>query len=151
MTEVTTSKDEFFDDLKDHYKTMKIADLAAELKRLKGQMVDAKAAHTQAQTMYDFLSISVLPEIMDDIGVELVRVKDVGRLQLASDIRCSCPADAKDGLQDWLEEKGHGELISSVVNASTLKAFVKEQMKMGNKYPQMLKVEPFTRATVVKA
>ena len=88
---------------------------------------------------------------MDDEDIRTMNVDGVGRLQLASDIRCSCLAANRVALMKWLEEHNHGAMVGSTVNAGTLKAFVKEQIKQDGQYPEdLLKIEPFSRATVVK-
>jgi len=136
----------------DAYESMTISQLAAEIKRLKENVDDFSAVKAEWQKAYDYLTISVVPERMDEEDIGTMKVNDVGRLQVASDIRCSVPAANKEALQEWLEENGHESMIASTVNSSTLKAFVKEMMKEKKPYPKdLLKVEPYSRATVVKA
>lgn len=136
----------------DEFESMSVPELAATLKELKTRLEEVGALKTELQKAYDFLSIDVLPDRMDEEGISTMRINGVGRLQSSSDIRCSCPAKNKIGLQKWLEEHGHGSMISATVNASTLKAFVKEMMKEGKEWPEeLLTVHPYSRATVVKA
>lgn len=130
---------------------MSIPELAATLKGLKDNLEKVKALKTELQKSYDFLSIGVLPDRMDEEGIETLKITDVGRLQCSSDIRCSVPAANKHAVQVWLKDHGHASLVSETVNASTLKAMVKEMMKEGKDWPaELLKVEAYSRATVVK-
>lgn len=134
------------------YATMKVSQLAAHLKTLKGLKDEVKALHTAIQDEYEYLSINILPERMDDDGIETLTIKGVGRLQSAPDIRCNVPAANKEALQQWLIEAGFESMVNPDVNSSTLKAFVKECMANGSPYPQeLLKVTPFTRASVIKS
>jgi hypothetical protein len=138
-------------DLKDDYESMPIPELAAELKRLKGNLDAFDAVKKEYQKAYDYLSISVLPERMDEAGVDGMKITDVGRLQLASDIRCSVPAKNKGAVQEWLRDHGHASMVTPTTNASTLKAFVKEMMRENKEYPEsLLTISPYSRATVVK-
>lgn len=136
----------------DEFESMSVPELAAALKALRERLDQVGAIKTEIQKAYDFLSIDVLPERMDEEGIQTLKIKDVGRLQASSDIRCTVPAKNKQAVQDWLEEHGHGSMISATVNASTLKAFVKEMMKEGKEWPEeLLTVHLYSRATVVKA
>ncbi len=135
-----------------NYDEMSIPELAQKLKDMKSELDDLSAQKSELQKQYDFLSISVLPDRMDEEGIETLKIKNVGRLQASSDIRCNVPAKNKGAVQEWLREHGHGSMISETVNASTLKAFVKEMMKEGKEWPEdLLNVLPYSRATVVKA
>lgn len=134
------------------YDNMKVFQLASHLRDLKSLKDEVKALHTAIGDEYDFLSTNVLPERMEDEGIETLKIKDVGRLQSASDIRCNVPAANREALQEWLIEAGFDSMVKPDINSSTLKAFVKECIADGKPYPQdLLKVTPFTRATVVKA
>lgn len=129
-----------------------IPHLGLMIRDLKIELEAATKEKTRIQKLYDHLTINIVPERMEDEGIESLKIIDVGRLQTKADIRCSCPAGNKEKLQDWLENQGHEALVASVVNASTLKAFVAEQIKQGGDYPKdLLKIEPYSRATVVKA
>lgn len=139
------------------YDNMTIPEMAVCLKKLKDELDLMSSIKTDVQKAYDFLSINVLPDKMDEAGVVTVRVVDVGRLQASSDIRCNIPASNKGLVEEWLVEHGHKAMIQSAVNASTFKAFVKEQMKTEGETPDsitypkhLIKVEPYSRATIVK-
>lgn len=148
MTEISANEQ---GDYSAKYATMTIPELAAELKRLKGELDVMGAEKTEIQKQYDYLSISVLPDRMDEEGIESVKIAGVGRLQTSSDIQCNIPSENRESVQNWLRENGHAAMITESVNASTFKAWVKEQMKNENEYPKdLIKVHPYSRATVVK-
>ena len=130
---------------------MKLAGIAAEYKAIKEALEEAGEVKTVLQKISDSYSKHILPARMEEEGIETVRIEGVGRLQTKSDIYCSCPAPNREALQDWLVDHGHGSLISQSVNASTLKAFIKEQMKEGNPVPDdLLDIEPYSMAVIVK-
>lgn len=132
--------------------TMKLHELAAEYKAVREELERAEGRKSKLQKIADHLAKGVLPERMEEEGVEVVKLEGIGRLQIRADIYCSCPAANRDLLQEWLVDHGHSSLLSTSVNASTLKAFVKEQMKSGGDYPaDLLSVTPYRQASIVKA
>ena len=140
-----------FEELEKKWAGMTVTQLAGEIRALRDELDDAAKVKTGIQKIYDFLTISIVPERMDDEGIETMKVEGVGRLQASSDIRCSCLAKNREALYIWLETNGHEAMVSNTVNSSSLKAFVKAQMKDGGDYPvDLLNVEPYSRATVVK-
>ena len=140
-----------FEALTAEYEKMSIPQLAARIRSLKEELDEKAAIKTRAQKVYDHLTIGIVPDRMDDEGIQTMKVEGVGRLQTKADIRCSCLAANREDLEKWLVEHNHGAMIGSTVNSSLLKAFVKEQMKQGGQYPEaLLKIEPYSKASVVK-
>lgn len=100
---------------------------------------------------YDVLRLEAIPERMDSDGVENMRVEGIGRVSLTADMFVSVKGGAKQGLYEWLDGHGLGDLVQPTVNASTLKAFVKRRMKEGKEVPtDFLNVTPVTRASITK-
>lgn len=136
----------------EEYETMSLRDMAAFLKELKKALEEVKEMQSQIQVQHDFLSQNVIPDKMDDEGVNTVNYDGIGRLQCAADIRCSVLKKDRKALHSWLSANGHGSLISEGVNSSTLKAFVKERMKEEKEIPKdILQITPYSKASVVKA
>ena len=134
------------------YAAMKTKDLAAHLKDLKELKDEVKAQQAALTNEIEFLSDRILPERMEDEGIETLRIKDVGRLQSADGIRVQVLAENREALQEWLNENGFDSLVKPSVNSSTLKAFISDCIRNGDEYPtDLVRVEPYTRATVVKA
>ena len=153
LDEIKELKNTFIEKLQAmDYEAMPLTEVAKMLHQLSEfnkVMADIKAC---VQKEYDRLSIEIVPEMMDDQGVESMSVKDVGRLQLRSDIRCSVKADCKTTLLSWLKSNGHDSLIGESVHAATLKSFIKEAMTNDFAYPEAcLNILPYSRATVVKS
>lgn len=141
-----------FDQIDDDYcHGRPLPELAALLRDLKVELDYQGAQKTVIQKKYDFLSIAVIPDLMDEQGVETMKIAGVGRLQVSSDINCSVPAPNKEAVQKWLRDNGHDALVQETINSSTFKAFIKERMREEKDYPKdLIKVNPFSRATVVK-
>ena len=130
----------------------KIPDIAFALKDEKIKHETAKALTTALQKRMDVLSLTVLPELLEEQGIESMVVAGLGRVQVTADIRCSVLADNRVKLEKWLTDNGHESLIGSTVNASTLKAFIKEMIKNKESWPtDIVKVEPYYRTSIVKA
>lgn len=93
----------------------------------------------------------IVPEKMNADGISTINLKGIGRFSIRDELRVSAKGDKKQDLQVWLEENGYEELISTTINSSTLKAFVKERMVAGEDYPdEFLNIHMFERATLTK-
>lgn len=102
---------------------------------------------------YDVMRIELLPTLMEDAGLENFRMAGLGRVQLTGDIFVSTREGAKAELHKWLEGENLQDLITEGVNASTLRASIKERIKAGKPLPPegVVRVTPYTRASIVKA
>lgn len=103
------------------------------------------------QKLYDYLSIRVVPARMEEEGEEAKRLTGIGRVELRSDMWTKTVDP--EGLKEWLEENGMGDIVVPSVNGGTLKALIKEQMmKRDGVVPDesLVTVTPYTRAVIVK-
>lgn len=131
---------------------MTITQLAKELKAVKAELESADIYKSALQKVHDRLAKVVLPERMDEEDISTIKIEGIGRIQKKTDIYCSCPAHSREALQQWLNDNGHGSLVSTTVNASTLRAFIKEQMKAGSPIPDgLLTITPYQLVSIVKA
>lgn len=131
--------------------TMTIAEMAEQMKEIKGMLDEAARIKTALQTKFDALRIDIVPEAMESMGIESTNITGVGRLSVTADMRVSIPSGGNEEALKWLRDSGFGDLIKPGVNSSTLKAFVKEQIKKGNPIPEKLfNIYPFMRATITK-
>lgn len=124
-----------------------VVDLSQKMSELKHQ-IDALADEKKdLQKQYDLIRFTLLPDAMEDEGVENIRVKGIGTVYLTDDINVSLVD--KEQAYDWLGEHGFGDIIKPYVFPQTVKAFVKEQLSEGNDLPEgLFKVTPFTRAAI---
>lgn len=124
----------------------------ANMKNIKERLDFKKAELKEIQKEYDKMRLEVIPNLMDDEGIEKMSVEGVGTLYLTSDVYASIPAVTKRDAWEWLSDNGHGDLITETVNSSTLKAFVKDAISKGEELPEgLFKVTPFTRASIRKS
>lgn len=118
---------------------------------LRSAIEDKKAELSVLHKQYDKLRFGVMPDRMEDEGYETLRIKDVGTVVLTDDVAASFSVElpTKEHGYTWLETQGHGDIVVRYVHPSTLKAFVKEQMKNGHVLPDdVFTVRPFVRASV---
>ncbi len=91
-------------------------------------------------------------ERMDREGVQNATFPDIGRLGIAPIVRASVKADQKQGAYSWLQDHGHGDLITTTVNASSLAALIRREIKAGNEVPEdIFNVMQYDVATVTKS
>ena len=130
-----------------------------DLKGMAQTMADKRAAKDKAEAdlavinaELDVLRFELIPEKMDEMGVERISFEGIGRISLTGDMLVSVKAGGKEGLFDWLKKQKLGDLIQPSINPSTLKAFVKDRAKKGLEVPtECLNVTPITRASITKA
>lgn len=126
----------------------KLTDLIEEMDRVRAQMDAIDEVWKPLQKRYDELRLGEIPAEM--AAEDITSIKGgFGRCTLQSDLHVSAPNKAV--LHTWLKDNGNGDLIIPTVNAQTLKAFCKEQMKAGAELPAtVLNVTPFSRAVIYK-
>lgn len=100
----------------------------------------------------DDLRLKQIPEAMAEAEIRNLTVEGVGRVQLALDCYASILPEKKLEAYEWLEENGYGAIVQPYAQPSTLKATIKQALKDGQEWPdELFKVQPFTRASIVKA
>jgi hypothetical protein len=137
---------------RDQHKGKALKDLVLAMQKAQFRKVAIEADLKNANAEFDVLRFELVPEKMDEDGVERVSYDGVGRVSLTPDLRVNTPAGAKPNLFAWFKSKKLGDLIVPSVNASTLKAWVKQRIKEGKELPpsEMLNVTPITRASITK-
>jgi hypothetical protein len=136
----------------DEYEALDLIELARLMRQTQTELDEAKAKCTALQKDFDELRIQVIPSRMEELGVKNITLDGVGRLQVTADMYVNTPANNRVAVQEWMREHDHAELISATINGSTLKAWVKEQMKNGEEIPtDLINISPFMRASITKA
>jgi len=135
-----------------NYEEMSLEQLASEMRNEREQLDDLKATIAQHQKTWDDLRKKWIPEKMEELGLDQCRLNGIGTLSLRTDAYCSVPAIKKEELYAWLLMNEHEALVTSTVNASTLKAFMKEQMLAGNAMPPegVVNWSPYTYVAITK-
>lgn len=132
------------------------AKLAKAMAKVRAKKDKLEADLKELNAEYDVIRIELMPTLLDDLNLENIRVKGLGRVSLTGDIFCSVKGASQDGLFDWLrggnpDKEALGDLIKETVNSSTLRSFVKDRMKVGKPIPdEFLNVTPYTRASITK-
>lgn len=115
---------------------------------------DKEAADEEAKArtaVYDFLRLVKIPSVFEEQEIKILKVDGVGRCQLAGDMYTAVVSGKKDDAFTFLRDTGRGDLIKEEVNASTLKAMLKDMVLKGEDIPEdIFKITPFTRASLVK-
>lgn len=131
------------------YNSLTLREMVEKMKEFGEAKEDLEAQLKIVNAHYDVLRMEIIPEKMDNDGVENVKYDGIGRISLTADMFVAT-AD-KEGLFNWFKTNGLEDLIQPTVNASTLKAFVKRRIVDGKEYPtEFLRVTPFTRASITK-
>ncbi len=63
---------------------------------------------------------------MKEDGISSISLDGIGRIGLSTDVRVNLLKENKEQFYAWMENNGHGGLISSYVQPMTLKSFAKE-------------------------
>lgn len=133
------------------YDDLPLVELVHEMANIRAKKDSLEAALKEMNEEFDFLRITKIPTVMNDEGVDRISVSGVGRVSLTADLHVSVKADRKEAFYEWLRDNGRADLIAETVNASTLKATVKNMYKTGEQVPEeLLNVSPFERASITK-
>lgn len=151
MADLTEEQFAALAEFKKKYKDFTLLELVTELRDLRVAADDAKAFSNSQLAVYEIFSKQVVPARMEDEGMEQLTVEGIGRVNIRTDIYCSTKEGMGIDLKEWMKEHDMEDIITDVINASTLKAWVKEQMKAGNDVPEeLLNIVPYDRAVITK-
>lgn len=110
------------------------------------------AAKKKLNAIHDRCSREYIPDALRKAGVKTVTIENLGRVTVAH--RYSCSIINKDAGYKWLEDNGHGDLITQTVNSSTLAAFAKNLIvEEGKELPEEVfktGTSPYTSITRAK-
>ncbi len=125
--------------------------LIEEFKEIKDELAKIKEQKKELQKKFDEYRFKLIPEAMEEAGLERATFDGIGTVYLTSDIYFSIPAPKKEDAFRWLHHHGHGDLITETVNASSGKAWAKEMLQKGEQLPEdLFKITPYTRAVLKK-
>jgi len=138
--------------VREQYKDMDVQQLATEMASLQGQKAVIAMQLAGVNAILDVIRFDLIPEKMDDEGIERATYEGIGTLYLTSGVRASIVPTAKPDAYQWLDDNGHGGLITQTVNAQSLASACKAMLKKGEAIPENLfKVTPFTQAVIKSA
>lgn len=127
------------------------APLGAYMRDLKEVIDNLAAIKTEYQNEFDRIRRGVIPEKMEAEQMSTITLPGVGRITVTDQMSASILPEYKLDMQAWLKDNGFGALVTATVNASTLSAFVKEQMSAGNELPyDFLNISTYRQASLTK-
>lgn len=133
------------------YDGLSLVDLVKKMRAGEIAKEEAEAKLKEINKHLDFLRLTKIPSKMEEDGIENLRIEGVGRVQLTSDIYAGIQSGHQEEAFQWLSDTGRGDLIKDTVNASSLKATLKEAMRKGEEIPEdIFRISPFTRASITK-
>lgn len=140
-------------------KTLLPSEAAKIQAQLKANIDRLASLKTVFQHVYDFSRYTVLPGLMEEHELTGFKVPGVGAVSLTADLRASIVAGKKKEAFEYLDDHGHGDLITQSVNAGTLKTLAKACIKKAvetkdieEELPaEYFKIDPFTRAQIKRS
>lgn len=127
-------------------------ELLREFKRSKDLKEACDVLAKEADRLYDYLRLMLVPNRFEEEGIKNMKVDGVGRVQLAGDLYAGIVKANEAKAFEWLGDNGRGDLVKETVNASSLKAVLKKMLETGEEIPaDLFKADPYTRASIVKA
>lgn len=127
------------------------APLGAYMRDLKEVIDNLAAIKTEYQNEFDRIRRGVLPDKMEAEQMSTITLPGVGRITVTDQMSASILPEYKLDMQAWLKDNGFGALVTATVNASTLSAFVKEQIGAGNELPyDFLNISTYRQASLTK-
>lgn len=127
-----------------------IVELANKLRGLKDLKEAQEADLKDTNMAIEAITKVLLPQKMDEQGIQNVKIDGVGRIGLRGEVYASILAENRELAYDWLRNTGRASLITNTVNPSTLKAAAREWLKNGEEIPEFIKITPATVATLTR-
>lgn len=72
----------------------------------------------------DALDKYLLPKIMEENGMDMLRIPELGRSFSVRNVLSASMIDREAGIE-WLRDNGHGDIVQETVNAGTLASFMR--------------------------
>lgn len=134
------------------YDGLNLQDLAKRMIETRDHLEELKKKQAEAQKRFDHLRKHRIPDEMENMGVETVKLTGVGRLSLRAEAYAGFAKGKQAQAIAWLEENGHGDIVKETVHNSTLKAFLKECVREGEELPEdLFSFTPYMQATITKS
>lgn len=144
---------EQLDELKSLGPTMVLAPVATHYKNLADLEEAIQECKAKAFHMKEHLRFTVLPDLFTQNSVKSVTTLNGYRIAIdMSDISVSVPAENKGMAYEWLTDNGYGDIITSTINSSTLKATIKGMLRENMPVPEdVFKISPYVKLSVTRA
>jgi hypothetical protein len=94
-----------------------LAKLAEELKAAEADALEKEIKLAEVKGRIDKLKSSLIPNLMDKIGLESFKLKDgAGEVTVKKDIKCGLTEERKPAGLKWIRDNGHGGIIKTAVS-----------------------------------
>ncbi len=129
---------------------MTLQEMVARMDKLK-RMHDISDQRTkQLYNQWDEMRKRIVPEMMEEMGIDQVRYPGIGTVATAADAYVGIREDKQHDAYEWIEEQGLGNIIGPYIHHSTLKATLKKLSYKGVTLPEeIFKFEPYTYVKIV--
>lgn len=131
-----------------------IAEMVHLAKQLEALSELADNCRKAFDAQVDFFKKVHIPELMNDQDLTSCSVETpIGKFHvgLENDMYVNVPAAAREELKDWLRDNEADSLITETVNASSLKAFVKNAYLNDLAWPEeIVKMTPYQKVKISK-
>lgn len=131
-------------------------ELVASMLQLQQNHADMKQKAADAWDAVCMLTRTIIPDRFDTDQIQSITVilPDGTKKQLLvlDQVSVKTPPENKEQLWEWLRKHDSAEIITETVNSSTLAAYVRQQMKLGEPYPiDICEVSAYSTASLRKA
>ena len=117
---------------------MLLTNLAKRIKQLTEIHDALDSVRKQLNAEFDQLKLKEVPDLMIEMELRTFTVEGVGRVQVSGDVYASISAEKREEAYKWLRDNNYGDMIQETVNASSLKAWLKEGIQSGRATPEDL-------------
>ncbi len=121
------------------------------LSDLEDRIIAVDSLLKELKSVADLLTTKLIPDLMAGMCLDRARLSGIGEIKMCVDLYCSIPAAAREEAKQWLSSHGFGDLITETVNASTLRAWAKEQLLNGEEIPDdLFRIFPVTKVKLTR-
>lgn len=137
--------------LRSAYANMSLQDLVTRMHKLRAEKDHEEEILKRINEDFDLIRFELVPDAMEDEGIERVRYEGIGTVYLRSGLRASINPQRREEAFLWLDDNGHGDLVKPTVNAQSLAAAIGKIVADGNAIPEgLINVHPYTQAVITK-
>lgn len=119
------------------------SDLRAEKEELEAKLKDVNLEIMQ-------IAERDIPQMLDDAGLDSVKVKGIGTVYLQGQIQVAVLSDNQPKLIEYMISEGHSDLVKETVHPGTLKSWVKERLDENLEVPDFIQVRKYMAARLRK-
>lgn len=148
---MSEEKEDRIGKLRTMYANNSLQDLVSVMHALRADKDRVEEELKQINEEFDLIRFEMVPDAMEEEGIERVRYEGIGTVYLRSGLRASINPQRRDEAFVWLDDNGHGDLVKPTVNAQSLAAAVGKIVADGTVIPTgLINIYPYTQAVITK-